>query len=71
MSPVAQCPVPFSGTETSTTPTDEDETTSVAVFPPVVAGVNVTCTVQLLPLLSVGPHVVAPVAKLPAEDPTI
>ena len=32
-------------------------------------GVKITCTVQLLPFVSVAPQVVAPVAKLPAAWP--
>jgi hypothetical protein len=69
------CPVPFSGTVTWVTPADEEETTSEAALPPVVSGVKITGTVQLLPAFSVAPlvvgQVVAPVVKKLACEPEI
>ena len=69
--PDAAIPAPLNATATAFTPNVEDETVSVAAFPPVAVGVKITCTVQLLPLFSVAPHVVVPVVKLPAAGPVI
>ncbi len=48
-----------------------EETVRIAATPPASDGVKTTCTVQLLPLFSVAPHVVAPVEKLLAAAPVI
>jgi hypothetical protein len=71
VSPVVVVPVPLSETFTGATPSIEDATTSVAALPPAVDGVKITCTVQLLPLVSVAPQSVVPVAKLLAPRPVI
>ena len=55
--PVANCPAPFSGTETAETPEVEEETASVAEMEPVADGVKTICAVQLLPLASDEPQV--------------
>jgi hypothetical protein len=57
-------PEPLNATVTAFTPSVEDVTASAAALAPAAAGVKITCNVQLLPLLSVAPHVVAPVEKL-------
>jgi hypothetical protein len=67
--PVVTVPVPFRATLTGVTPSVEEEITSAAALPPAAAGVNVTCTVQLLPFASIAPHVVVPAAKLLAPSP--
>ncbi len=69
--PDAASPAPLSATVTAFTPSVEEATVSVAAIPPVAAGVKITCTVQLLPLFSAVPQVVAPVEKLPAPGPLI
>jgi hypothetical protein len=61
--PDAFCPTPFSGTCTAATPSVDELTISVAAFDPAKPGVKMTCTVQILLLFSVAPHVVVPVAK--------
>ena len=71
LSPEAAVPVPLNPTEAAFTPSVEEVTVNVAVFPPTAAGVKITCTVQLPPLFSVAPHVVDPVEKLPADRPVI
>lgn len=63
-SPDSTCPVPLRGTVTGVTPGVEEETVNVAALPPAAVGVKITCTLQLLPLASVAPQVVTPVAKL-------
>ncbi len=70
-SPVASCAVPPSEIEAGATPSVEEETVRIAATPPASDGVKTTCTVQLLPLFSVAPHVVAPVEKLLAAAPVI
>ncbi len=57
--PLAISPEPLRGTETGATPLVEDETASVAAMAPVALGVKTICTVQLLPLFSSAPQVVA------------
>ena len=49
--------MPLSPTVVAFTPSVAEETVIVAAFPPVATGVKITCTVQLLPLLSTAPHV--------------
>jgi hypothetical protein len=61
-SPVVTVPLPFSGTESGVTPSVDEESTSVAALPPDVAGVKITCTVQLLPLFRAAPQVLVPIA---------
>lgn len=63
--PDAASPAPLNATVTAFTPRVEEVTVRVAAFAPVAAGVKITCTVQLLPLLNVAPHVDAPAKKLP------
>ena len=69
--PVTTCPIPLNGTWTGVTPAVDDDTTSVADICPTAAGVKPTCTVQLLPVASVAPHVLALHEKLVADEPMI
>ena len=71
MIPAAACPVPVRGTETALTPSVDEEMAKVAADPPDVAGVKITCTVQLPPAGRVAPQVLGPVEKLAAEGPEI
>lgn len=57
--PEARIPEPFSGTEAGATPKVDEETASVAAMAPVALGVKTIWTVQLLPLASSAPQVVA------------
>jgi hypothetical protein len=71
LSTVRFAPLPLSGTLKAATPSVEEEIVSVAALAPVVAGVKITCTVQLLPLASAAPQLVIPVEKLLAARPVI
>jgi len=67
--PALAVPVPLKATVAGFTPGVGEAIASTAALPPAVAGVKITWTVQLAPLASVVPQVVAPVAKLLAEMP--
>lgn len=69
--PETACPVPLKTTVAAFTPRVDEVTVSVAVLPPAEAGVKIAWTVQLLPLASVAPQVLAPVEKLFAQGPVI
>lgn len=53
MSPVSAKPLPLSGTEAALVPRVEEEIASVAVLPPALLGVKVTCTLHCAPGASV------------------
>jgi hypothetical protein len=61
-------PAPVSGTLAAATPGLDEEITSAAVAPPAAEGVKVTCTVQLSPLASVAPQLVALQMVVPQEN---
>jgi hypothetical protein len=71
LSPASDCPLPLSGTVTDFTCEVDEVTLSIAFTVPFADGVNVTWRVQLLPLASVAPQVVVPVAKVDADAPEI
>jgi hypothetical protein len=71
LSTVVADPLPLSGTNTGVTPRVEEEIVNVAALLAAVAGVKITCTVQLLPLFKVVPQVEALQAKLLAAAPVI
>ena len=66
--PVEDWPAPVSGTLVAATPGLDEEITSAAAAPPAIEGVKTTCTVQLDPLASVAPQLVALQMALPQEN---